>query len=315
MSSVLKEFAVSHDVVAAEGRKLIESRYMNPVEVSGYRYGFDKLDYLTRGIHSVNDTGTNELTVVAARSGTGKSSFGMTVCLNVAVQFKREYPGLEVRIVLLEMTPTACYTRLVSQLADVPLRKIQTGYMTAIEKRMVDQAMKRLDGLPIVYLQGAHSTEFIDEFVRAESKAKRRCGYWMVDHIGIVPAPNTRNQSFTLGAVARDLHFTARKYAPGLVLAQLNREGLKRKDPTPGVMDLYGSDQITHHADNLIFLYRPETLVRRNADEELEEELAFIIIEKQREGVAGKKIPAVYLPRQVLWCDAAEDLEGEEDVA
>jgi replicative DNA helicase len=148
----------------------------------------------------------------------------------------------------------------------------------------------------------------------------------MIDHIGLVPteASKNSNSSFILGNVSRALHSIARDYAPGYVLAQLNRESAKRKDPTPTFADLYGSDRIMQDTDNLLLLHRPEMYIESGGEEPEnklvtedvgdEEEVAVVIIEKQRDGAAGKRIPMNYIPKYALWADLQTEEYDDEPV-
>jgi replicative DNA helicase len=239
MINPIAQHAQTHAEVAERTFKTLHARYRDPKKVWGYSWGFDKLNELTGGIQW---EGTKELTVVGARSNVGKSAFGMRVALEVAQQFKKEFPGLEVRIILLEMTPDACYQRLIGQIAGVSLTRLRSGFMEPYEWQQVERAKVALDGLPITYLSGSYHVDSIKQFVAGDLGTGRSCGYWLLDHIGIVPTEAARNanQSFSLGEISRGLLTVARRYAPGMVLAQLNRESVKRKDPTPNAADTTG---------------------------------------------------------------------------
>ncbi|GHO45158.1 DnaB-like helicase C-terminal domain-containing protein [Ktedonospora formicarum] len=314
----LADFAVTQADAIDRTLETLEYRYMHPTHVWGYRSGFERLDVKTGGIRFRSDEipgEANELTVVAGRSGVGKSSFGMSVAINVARTFQKEYPGLQVRISLLEMEPETCMKRLIGQIAGVPIKSLSSGYYSPEERRRVQKAGKILKDLPIVYMRGAHNVDKIRDFVTVKSKTGMACGFWLVDHIGLVPtdlANKTGNQSFSLGQVSRALHDLARNYAPGYVLAQLNRESMKRKDPRPTAADLYGSDRIMQDTDNLILLHRPELYAEKSPIDAMSEgEVAEAIIEKQRDGEANIIVPMTYIPRYALW----NDLKDEEEIA
>ncbi|GHO55494.1 DnaB-like helicase C-terminal domain-containing protein [Ktedonobacter robiniae] len=307
---VLRQEEVADKTIAR-----IRERYMNPTDIWGYSWGFDLLDKETGGIQHKDGNGANELTILAARSNAGKSSFGVSVGISVAEQFKEQYPGLQVRIITLEMDADQMLQRLLGQLADVPLRSLNTGRMTPDELRRIEAAHRKLAKLPIAYVQGGNDIGMIEDFIRRkDGKSNQSCGFWILDHVGIVPsgvADRTGNHTFALGQISRQLHEIARQYAPGLVLSQLNRESLKRKDPTPTLTDIYQSDKLVQDADKVLLLHRPEMFEERGDVDEEQDELSFCIVGKNRSGRAGRKLPMAFSPRVALWGDLP--VEGELD--
>ncbi len=302
MSVLLDEFIQSNQQVADETLSLLHKRYLTPTDRWGYSWGFTDLNRLTGGIQWEE---SRELTFVASRPNVGKSAFGVGVGLCVADEFLRGYPHQEVRIILLEMDPKQCYMRMVSQIANVSSMRMRQGYLDGNEWGRVEAAIRSLKKLPIRWMRGRHTVDNITEFVQGKHE-DRACGLWIVDHVGIIPtstAIKTGNQSFALGEISGALHFLARTVAPGIVLAQLNREGDKRSDPTPRASDVYGSDRILQDADNLILLDRPDLRTRTAEDERPEQELAYLLLEKQRSGPAPAKMPVLFLPEQSQWID------------
>lgn len=297
--SVTRQSAVSQTAM-----DLIQRRELNPTDVWGIPYGFDLLDRATGGIHTKEDSGTNELTVLGARSNVGKSSFGVSVAINVAMEFKRSYPGLQVRIITLEMSPAAMYRRTIGQLADVPFHKINTGRTSPEERKRLRKADAKLKTLPITYIEGSYDMGAITEFIsRHDTQTDQDCGYFVLDHIQIVPsdvANRSGNHTFALGQISRQLHHLARQYCPGMVLAQLNREMLRRKDATPNAGDLAQSDKILQDADVVLLLHRPEMATETTDGSD---EIGYCIIEKNREGAAGRRLPMSFTPRTALWGD------------
>ena len=307
--SVVRQSAVSERTM-----ELVRKRYMSPSDVWGYSWGFDALNQKTGGIHAKEDSGTNELTILGARSNVGKSSFAQTVSVNLAMQFAEEYPGLQVRVISLEMSPAALYRRAVGQLAGVRLWNMMTGRLTPDELRRLEKADRKLSKLPISYIEGSHDIGAIEEFIaREDTKTGQKCGYFVLDHIQIIPstdANRTGNHTWALGNISRQLHHIAREHCPGLVLAQLNRESLKRKDATPNASDIAQSDKILQDADLVLLLHRPE-LFEDTPNDSDGEELALCIIEKQREGPAGIKLPMGFDKKTAMWTNLPEESVDE----
>ncbi len=304
---------VRQAVVAERTLTKIRARFMDPKEIWGVPYGFDLLDHATGGIHAVEDSGTNELAILAARSNVGKSSLAISIAINVATTYKKHYSGLQVRIITLEMSPDALMKRTLGQLADVPLWRLNTGRMDLSELGRIEKAERKLASLPISYIEGSYDINAIEDFItRKDTKTNQNCGYFILDHVGIVPsdtANRTANHTFALGQISRQLHHVARKTCPGLVLAQLNRDSLKRKDPTPNASDIAQSDKILQDADLVLLLHRPEMFGERRDNDDESSEIAYCIIEKNREGAAGRKLPMSFTPRLALWGDLPQQEE------
>lgn len=293
---------ISQEVVLSDTFAAIAERYLNPTKVWGYSWGFSKLDELTGGIHHGD---VNELTLVGARSGGGKSSFGISVALSVAIQFKKEWPMKDVRIILLEMEPIVCMRRIISQLSGVSLTAIKTGFMSELEYARVEKTKRVLSGLPIRWVRGKKTAGDISRIVRAMID-DYECGYWLVDHIGIIDTPDG-NEAYLLGQISKELLALARSTAPGMILGQLNRGGFGRKDPTPTAADLRGSDRPYHDADNVFFLHRPDTYLPKGEERRTDVEVGYVILDKQRDGVSGIKTPLVYVTPTAQWSDMTDE--------
>lgn len=303
----VRKHIFSNEEVYKETQEYINRRRANPTNVWGYSWGFEDLDDLTGGIQW---EGTSEMTVVAARPSVGKSAFGIKVALHVASQFVSGYPGLETRIILLEMEPIMCYLRIISQITGISARKIQRGYTSYEENQLIDQASLMVSKLPIRWIRGRHDVDVIGEIVSTEASNGKKCGFWMLDHIGIIPTQAAKrggNASFAIGDVSTALFQLCRSYAPGLILCQLNRDAEKGKDKEPGPEHLYASDKILQDTDNCFILKRPEKDLRTAEEVKPAIEIAFVYVAKQRNGPDNQKLAVAYVPGRTAW----EDLDPE----
>lgn len=308
--SVRKNILTNEDVYK-ETQEYINRRRSNPTNVWGYSWGFEDLDYETGGIQW---EGTSEMTVIAARPAIGKSAFGIKVALHVAAQFHQCFPGLETRIILLEMEPIMCYLRIISQITGIGMRKIQRGFTTHDENQVIDDASAMVSRLPIRWIRGRHDVEVIGEIVATEASNGKRCGFWMLDHVGIIPTQAAKrggNASFAIGEVSTALFQICRTYAPGLILCQLNRDADKGKDKEPGAEHVYGSDRILQDTDNLIILHRPEKELRTAEEVKPAIEVAFLYVAKQRNGPDNLKLPVGYMPSRAAWNDLDPDTKSK----
>ncbi|GHO44547.1 DnaB-like helicase C-terminal domain-containing protein [Ktedonospora formicarum] len=251
-----------------------------------------QLDLLTMGIQN-NPSG--EMTVLAARPNVGKSAFAAFAGVNVARWFKVHRPGKVVRFVLLEMHEKTFQRRMVSWMSGVSMRRLKEHDYGPGELQKVIKANQELASLPIEYYSAAQNYNLIDTWVRFDSENKLKpgqrgyvdsnCGWWALDHIGIVPDdgdPKYRTNSLsTISTKIKKLCF---EVAPGLILAQLNRNCELRNDKRPILADISSADRIGQDADNVYMLYREDMYVQVSEDMRDKPKVVELLIRKAREG-------------------------------
>lgn len=291
----------------------INRRYMNPSKVWGYHYGFVPLDIATGGIQH---TYPRDYIIVAARSGVGKSAFMMSVCLTVAMQFSKS-SDKDVRIILLEMDAVSCQMRLASQMTGVPITLINQGEITAQQKAELEKAMRHIGSLPLVYAEGSYNVREIQKMLQEDLHNGRKCGFWALDHVGIVPTEQASKYDprFSVSEMSRSFQQMCHHIAPGMILAQLNREAAGAKaDQEPQAHHIYNSDRFLHDCDKLFLLHRPETAVQYSDEERAERlrspkpEVAAIIVSKNRNGAADFKVPVLFDRNKAAWRDIPADI-------
>ena len=124
MSERLTVEQVSRDLV-----KRARERAADPRKIWGIPWGFAGLDGLTGGIHS------EEMTVLMARPGVGKTQFMGQTALQVAEYLmtpegKRLHPNEVVKLVLCEMSAASFQQRIVCYKANVGQRKVREGTLS-----------------------------------------------------------------------------------------------------------------------------------------------------------------------------------------
>jgi replicative DNA helicase len=96
----------------------IEEASRNRGPVSGIDTGFADLNRMTGGLHNQN------LVVVAARPGLGKTSFCLNIACHAAINSRRP-----VGIFSLEMSKSEIMKRMISSVAEVEANRICSGYL------------------------------------------------------------------------------------------------------------------------------------------------------------------------------------------
>lgn len=216
----------------------------------GVKTGFHDLDNLLSGMQKAN------LLILAARPGTGKTSFILNIAQYISVKEKRA-----VGVFSLEMSKEELVDRLLVAQADVDAWRLKTGKLSESDFTKLSEAMGQLADAPV----------FIDDtpglsIMEMRSKARRlqmehNIGLIVVDYLQlVVPDRKYESRVQEVSAVSQSLKNLARELnVPVLAASQLSRAVEHRGERRPQLADLRESGAIEQDADVVMFLYRPET--------------------------------------------------------
>jgi replicative DNA helicase len=212
-----------------------------------------------------------ELIVVAARPGLGKTALLCTILLNAADNGKR---GL---LFSVEMSGVSITQRFISQLSGISAFRIMNGNIREDEQEKYQQAADGLSGLPIVIcdLPAIRIGQ-----IRSESR-KHKADFIALDYIQLANADQKNDRrDLDIGEVTRGLKALAKELdIPILAAAQLNRAVEGRGEKKPVLSDLRESGNIEQDADQVIFIYQKSEIDPRE-----------LIIAKHRNGPTGTVI-------------------------
>lgn len=301
---------------AAKQKLRFQARLSNPKEVWGIPYGIPKLDKLTGGIQLkefLNGTkiGDNELITLIADTGVGKSSLAGMLARNVARYFADNHPDLEVRYVTLEMSGEKLQDRMVSSDQGIPLHRIKSGlFISDSQEERYYRGLDELAKLPIRYITADDVADMKALYKSVALPAEgKKCGFWIVDHLQICPGTSAENKNGAIDGAITYLVRLADKYAPGMVLAQMNKDALRRQDKRPQKSDImYGSALI--QASTLVFgLYREDVYTQIDIDNPPKEVPSELNILKSRDGVQACIYFTIYTDR--MYWEVSKKKNGE----
>jgi len=252
-------------------------------EMVGTPYGdgesFGELDKWTQGAQP------GELTLIAGRTGMGKSAFGLTVAKNMAKTTKKP-----VAYISLEMISELLYYRLLSTETSISALKLMSGALSWDEWQRVNVAMRYLESVGVKIDDSPGQTaEHIRHKIFELLETHGDLGAIFIDHIGLVDTPSNETRSLELGRVSRTLKQLAMELAkqglktPILPLAQINRGVENRTNKRPMSSDLRESGGLEQDAGTIMMLYREEYYDADTPDRGILE----IILTKQRMGPPG----------------------------
>ena len=142
-----------------------------------YLTGIFDLDAVTNGLHP------EELTIIGARPGVGKTTFALQIANKIAEK------GLAVGIVSLEMSNTQLIEKLIAKNANVDSNKIRIGNLDDAEQIKVSNAIGEISELPFFINTRARSIQDIEIYAR-KLKNKKGLGLLIVDYIQLVKSKN-----------------------------------------------------------------------------------------------------------------------------
>jgi replicative DNA helicase len=241
----------------------IDARARQNKRITGVPTGFHKLDEITAGFQPEN------LIVVAARPGVGKTSWALNVASHAAITHK-----MPVLVFSLEMSKQELIERLLAGEARIDSNRMRRGLIEYSEwKNKIYPAGDRIRQAPIL-IDDSPAVNILE--LRAKARRFRGdpryfppsqdgtlpLGLVVIDYLQLASGLGGRRDdsrereiaeiSRGLKALAKELHI------PIIAVSQLNRSVEKREDKTPQLSDLRESGAIEQDADIILFIHRDE---------------------------------------------------------
>ena len=246
-----------------------------PAGVSGLSTGFYDIDDILDGFQP------RSLNVVAARPGMGKTALAHAIALNVA------RAGHAVYVCSMEMSREQVMQRLISNMAEIPLRRqrrgLRPGGLISDEWMRVQACAGELARLPL-YIEDVVgvTVPFIQARVERLARRRQRPALIIVDYLQLMRSvTRVDNRQLEVAAFARGLKDIAGELdIPVLALAQINRDVENRADRRPQLADLRESGEIEQAADTVAYLYHDATY-NPSADPR---KMEFIVRKNRHEG-------------------------------
>lgn len=231
-------------------------------------YRFNKVVKLYKG----------DITVIAGRPGSGKTTFALSLALDFAKNGNR---GL---FFSLEMGEEQIINRMMSQLSLVPINKFQDSFeaknLTKEEHARITNAVEEMQALAdnLQIISGNFSSDDILEIAENDKPE-----FIIIDYMQLLRATEGRGRVEEITYLSMELKRIAMKLQiPIIELCQLSRAVEQRGDKKPILSDLRESGQIEQDASVVIGIYREAYY-----DEEADPEGMDCIVLKNRNGNTG----------------------------
>mgnify|MGYP002017780555 CR=1 FL=1 len=195
-----------------------------------------------------------EVVVIAGRPSMGKTSLGLNIAANVAVQH-----DMPVCIFSMEMGRQSVAERLLCSEAQVCANSAKTSPVGVANLERMKEAKAKLAKAPII----VDDTPMLSP-PRLRAKARRYRHHHgielaVIDYLQLMEFRGMESRHREVGMLSRHVKALARELnIPVLLISQLNRAAEARESHRPRMSDLRESGDIEQDADQIILLYRQD---------------------------------------------------------
>ena len=242
----------------------------------GVETDFRELDDMLNGLQN------GELIIIAARPSMGKTAFAMNIIEAAAANHQ-----VPCAVFSLEMSTRQLVQRLLCSRASIDAQRTRKGMLRAEEFSKLAKMVVELATAPIWFDDSPALTVL---GLRAKARRLKRqhdIGLIMIDYMQLMDHPGVESRQQQISEISRGIKSIARELnIPVICLSQLNRSSENREDHRPRMSDLRESGSIEQDADVIMLLHR-EDYYRRSDPDFLPDNVAEVIIAKQRNGPTG----------------------------
>lgn len=240
--------------------------------------GFKKLDNITAGLHE------QELTIIAARPGVGKTALALNLLINLA---KR---GNNCLFISREMSSNQISKRLVSIVTGIDSNKMRIPKALKYEDwNIINNASTLINKMQgKIYID---DTTYHVQGIRSQVRSlynKKQCDILFVDYLGLVKTlKRCESHRIEIEDVSWNLKHISKEFnIPVIVLCQLNRMA-EHSNEEPQLHHLRESGAIEQDADNVLMIYQPDETDNPFLNIEPDKTLIQVLVRKQRNGPTG----------------------------
>lgn len=258
----------------------IDELHQRDEQITGISTGYHHLDEMTSGLHE------DELIILAARPGVGKTAFALNVAQNIGTSTDET-----IAIFSLEMGAEQLVNRMLCAEGNIDASNLRNGQLTSEEYNNLFVAMGSLSEADI-YIDDTPGirTPEIRAKCRRLKQEKGSIGLIVIDYLQLIEGSSNReSRQQQVSEISRQLKKLAKELSvPVIALSQLSRSVEQRQDKRPILSDLRESGSIEQDADIVAFLYREDYYRGEEGEEDrILDNTVEVIIEKNRSGARG----------------------------
>lgn len=246
--------------------------------ITGFESGFFELDGMTNGLQP------SEMVIIAARPSMGKTAFAVNIAEHMALINK-----VPVAVFSLEMSKQQLAQRMLCSRSGVDSNKVRRNMLNRDDFGKLTLTANELAAAPL-YIDDTAGLTLMGLRAKARRlKQRHDIQAVFIDYLQLMSAPSAGRdgRQNEVSAISRGVKALARELAvPVVCLSQLNRAAEQREGHRPRMSDLRESGSIEQDADVIMMLHR-EDYFHRGEEEYVDDNMAEVIINKQRNGPTG----------------------------
>lgn len=277
----------------------LDDRLRNGEESDTLKTGLGIFDRVTGGINP------DDLFVIAARPGMGKTELALAIAGGVSRQRTSEDHRRGVLVFSMEMSAQQVIERQIADGGNIPVSSLRNpAKMGDEEWARVAMGIGQLSDVDIWIVDASKLT--VEQIRSTATRMKQRhpgLSLIIIDYLTLIELPKAERHDLAVGQVTKTLKQTAKKlHVPVVLLSQLSREVEKRLNKRPVSADLRDSGSIEQDADTVVMLYRDAVY----NSESPAAPFAELIFTKNRHGVSGTTVYKRFVNGHFKPCDQEE---------
>ena len=247
-----------------EAIELATKAYEKDSSVVGLSSDFRDLDTKLGGFHP------SDLIIIAGRPSMGKTSLATNIAYNIALNaHQTKNSDSSVLFFSLEMASEQLATRILSEQSRISSNDIRRGNLSENDLDNLVKVSKDILEIPL-FIDDTPAINIGTLSSRARRlKRKHGLGVIVIDYLQLLrPGKTSRNESRVLeiSEITQGLKALAKELnIPIIALSQLSRQVEQREDKKPQLSDLRESGSIEQDSDVVMFIYREEYYLEKNA--------------------------------------------------
>lgn len=249
-------------------------------------------DYIPTGIKGLDDDlnghgyGKNQLCVLAARPGCGKTAFALNVAHRAVSK------GIPVGIMSLEMETSELMGRMLSIDGKVEMARFKDGVANSKDQQRLKKAVENSKKWPIYIKDDAYDLNYL--LACAKNMHRRHdIKLLVVDYCQLIKSPLRVPREQQVANISRELKLLAKSLKiPVMLICQINRDS-EKEGRVPRASDLRESGSLEQDADSITFLYLDQ-------DDDKNGQMVRYVMCKQRAG-KGYSIGQTAFIRQIQY--------------
>jgi len=247
-----------------EAIELAKKAFEKDSSVVGISSEFIDLDAKLGGFHP------SDLIIIAGRPSMGKTSLATNIAFNIAKNAHASNDtDSSVLFFSLEMSSEQLARRILSEQAKISSNDIRRGNLSENDLDNLVSVSKAVLEIPL-FIDDTPAVNIGTLSSRARRlKRTNGLGVIVVDYLQLLrPSKTSRNESRVLeiSEITQGLKALAKELnIPIIALSQLSRQVEQREDKKPQLSDLRESGSIEQDSDVVMFIYREEYYLEKNA--------------------------------------------------